>query len=55
MQGCPSKFKGAIAVHNKIILTAEGMKTYDKGLDEKGNVVWGSRGKPYIFTKEVSP
>ncbi|NJN23971.1 MAG: hypothetical protein HC810_05725 [Acaryochloridaceae cyanobacterium RL_2_7] len=53
-QGCPSQFRGATAVHNRILLTETGMKTYDKGLNDKGQVVWGSRGKPYIFKKKTT-
>ena len=51
-QGCPSNFRGAAFVRNRVILSPDGMKTFDQGLDENGNLVWGSDGEPYVFVRQ---
>lgn len=53
-KGCPSEFRGAAFVRNKIILSPEGMKTYDQGFDANGKLIWGSDGKPYEFVRVPS-
>lgn len=53
--GCPSQYRGAAFVHNRIILKSDGMETYDQGLDADGNRVWGADGEPYVFRKVISP
>lgn len=53
-EGCHSNYRGASVVKNKIKLERNGMKTYDQGLNDKGEVVWGSEGKPYVFKKQIT-
>lgn len=47
--GCPSDFKGAVRITNRIILHQAGMDTLDRGFDAAGNQVWGAKDKPYQF------
>ena len=53
--GCPSNYRGATFVRNRIILSNQGMKTFDQGVDAKGNRVWGAEDAPYRFRKVFSP
>lgn len=48
-EGCPSDYKGAVKVTNKIVLHKTGMDTLDRAFDAAGNQVWGSKGEPYQF------
>jgi len=50
-EGCASNYRGAAFVHNRVILTRKGMKTFDQGFDADGKRVWGSDGTPYTFKK----
>lgn len=47
--GCPSNFKGAVRIVNRIILHQSGMDTWDRGFDATGKQVWGAKDKPYQF------
>jgi hypothetical protein len=47
--GCPSDYKGAVKVTNRILLHSTGMDTLDRAFDAAGNQVWGSKGEPYQF------
>lgn len=47
--GCPSDYKGAVKVTNRIVLHSTGMDTLDRAFDAAGNQVWGSKGEPYQF------
>ena len=47
--GCPSDYKGAVRITNRIILHEAGMDTWDRGFDASGNQVWGAKDKPYQF------
>ncbi len=49
---CLSSLKGATYTSSEIILTANSMKTWDRGFDESGSQVWGSEKGPYIFLKK---
>ena len=49
-EGCPTNFRGATKITNLVILNAQGMETWDKGLDEKGERVWGAENEPFIYT-----
>lgn len=48
-KGCPANVRGAVTITNTIILHEEGMDTWDRGLDEQGNQVWGAENEPYEF------
>ncbi len=47
--GCPSNFKGAVRIVNRIVLHQTKMDTWDRGLDATGKQVWGVKDKPYQF------
>lgn len=47
--GCPSDYKGAVRVTNRIVLHKTGMDTWDRAFDAAGNQVWGAKGAPYQF------
>ncbi len=48
-QGCRTNARGAVKITNTIILHSEGMDTYDRGYDSKGNQVWGAQGESYQY------
>lgn len=48
-EGCPSDYKGAVKVTNRIILHKTGMDTLDRAFDAAGNQVWGAKNEPYQF------
>ncbi|MDY7020774.1 MAG: chromophore lyase CpcT/CpeT [Cyanobacteriota bacterium] len=54
LEGCPANFKGVVTVTNKIILNADGMETFDRGYDQKGNQVWGAENRPYHYQRVKS-
>jgi len=41
--GCPSDYKGAVGITNRIVLHEAGMNTWDRGFDATGNQVWGAK------------
>jgi hypothetical protein len=47
--GCPSDYKGAVRIKNRIVLHQAGMDTWDRGFNANGNQVWGAKDKPYQF------
>jgi len=47
--GCPTNYKGAVRITNRIILHQTGMDTLDRGFDAAGNLVWGAKEEPYQF------
>lgn len=47
--GCPSKYKGAVRITNRIVLHQAGMDTLDRGFDAAGNQIWGAKEEPYQF------
>ncbi len=49
-EGCPTNFRGATKITNLVILNAQGMETWDKGLNDEGQRVWGAEDKPFIYT-----
>lgn len=48
-QGCPSNLRGAVAVTNRIYLMESGMDTWDRGIDARGNQVWGAKEEGYQY------
>jgi hypothetical protein len=52
--GCRTNFRGAVRTTNEIILSPTGMETRDRGYDDRGNIIWGSREDPYRFRKIVN-
>lgn len=47
--GCPSNFRGAARITNRIILHQTGMDTLDRGYDPTGKQIWGAKERPYQF------
>ncbi|PIG91303.1 chromophore lyase CpcT/CpeT [Gloeocapsopsis sp. IPPAS B-1203] len=47
--GCPSNYKGAVRITNRITLHQAGMDTWDRGFDATGNQVWGAESEAYQF------
>lgn len=47
--GCPSNYKGAVRITNRITLHQAGMDTWDRGFDASGNQVWGAQSEAYQF------
>jgi hypothetical protein len=48
--GCPTNYKGAVRITNRIVLHRSGMDTLDRGFDAAGNLVWGAKDdEPYQF------
>jgi len=47
--GCPSNYKGATRITNRIVLHQAGMDTLDRGFDAAGNQIWGAKEEPYQF------
>ncbi len=47
--GCPSNYKGAVRITNRIVLHQTGMDTLDRGFDAAGNQIWGAKEAPYQF------
>lgn len=48
-EGCPTNYRGAVKITNKIILHDQGMDTNDRGFDADGNLVWGAKEDSYEF------
>ncbi|OLP16292.1 hypothetical protein BST81_22080 [Leptolyngbya sp. 'hensonii'] len=49
--GCPAQYKGAVRITNRVLLTAEGMETWDRGFDAAGKQVWGAGTESYKFKR----
>lgn len=47
--GCPSDYKGAVRITNRIVLHQAGMDTLDRGFDATGKQIWGAKNDPYQF------
>jgi CpeT/CpcT family (DUF1001) len=49
--GCPSVLRGAVSMTSKVLITADGMESWDQGWDANGKQVWGATAGPYRFRK----
>lgn len=47
--GCPTNFRGAVTITNRIILHDRGMDTWDRGFDAEGQQVWGAEATGYQY------
>ena len=47
--GCPTNYRGAVKITNRIVLHSEGMDTKDRGFDAQGNQLWGATSDTYQF------
>ncbi|WP_432811318.1 chromophore lyase CpcT/CpeT [Pantanalinema sp. GBBB05] len=50
-QGCPTTARGAVKITNRIVLSPDGMDTWDRGFDAAGKQVWGADGESYQYRK----
>ena len=53
--GCPSSLRGATYATSSVVLTAEGMQSWDQGFDATGSQVWGATAGPYHFLRTSLP
>ena len=49
--GCASELGGAAYATSLATITADEMRTWDRGFDKDGKQVWGAEKGPYIFRK----
>ncbi|MDX2197362.1 MAG: chromophore lyase CpcT/CpeT [Phycisphaerae bacterium] len=49
--GCTSALRGAKYATSEVSITAEGMRTWDRGYNEANEQVWGAKTGPYVFKK----
>jgi hypothetical protein len=50
-QLCKSSLHGASYATSEVVITAEGMTSWDRGFDEAGRQVWGAEKGGYVFDK----
>ena len=50
-KNCVSTLRGAAYATSAVIITEDGLATWDRGFNENGEQVWGSREGGYIFLK----
>jgi CpeT protein len=51
--GCiSSAFRGADYVTSEVLVTKDGLRTWDRGFDKLGKHVWGAEKGPYEFMRE---
>ena len=48
---CPSSVRGARWAYSEVEIRADGMLTWDKGLDAEGKQIWGAEKGGYQFVK----
>jgi hypothetical protein len=50
---CPSELRGASWATSEVVVTADGMVSWDRGFAADGNQVWGATGGGYVFDRIV--
>jgi len=50
-KGCPSERSGAKYATAEVHVSAAGLKTWDRGYNDKDDQVWGATQGPYIFDR----
>lgn len=48
---CPSELRGAAYATSEVRVTAEAMRSWDRGFDAEGKQVWGAEKGPYVFLR----
>lgn len=48
---CPSERSGAKNATSEVIITKNGITSWDRGFDENGNQVWGAEKGGYVFKR----
>lgn len=49
--GCASELRGAAYATSEVELTAEAMRSWDRGFDAEGRQVWGAESGGYLFAR----
>ena len=49
---CASNLRGAAYATSDVIVTPEGIESWDRGFDAEGTQVWGAEKGPYIFLRD---
>lgn len=49
--GCASDLRGAAYATSQAHITADSLRTWDRGYDDQGAQVWGAEKGPYIFVR----
>lgn len=49
--GCASDLRGAAYATSQAHITAESLRTWDRGYDDQGAQVWGAEHGPYVFER----
>lgn len=50
---CPSELQGASWASSEVVITADGMVSWDRGFAADGGQVWGAQGGGYVFDRIV--
>jgi hypothetical protein len=53
--GCSSALRGATYATSEVTLTADELRSWDRGFDKDGKQVWGAEKGPYIFRRLTAP
>ncbi len=51
-KSCKSDMRGAAYATSEVVLTANEIRTWDRGIDSNGKQVWGSEAGHYIFIRK---
>ncbi len=54
-QGCPSELRGAVYSISELSISAEMIKSWDRGFDKDDKQVWGPPKGPYLYKKIREP
>ena len=54
-KNCESSLKGAAYATSEVVITKNGIESWDRGFDTKDKQVWGAEKGAYRFNKIVSP
>ncbi len=50
-EGCVTTLRGAAYASSEVVVTPEGLRTWDRGYDKSGKQVWGAVKGPYEFMR----
>jgi hypothetical protein len=53
-RACPSELRGAAYATSEVRVTADALRSWDRGFDAEGKQVWGAEKGPYLFLR-VAP
>ena len=49
--GCKSTLRGASYATSQVVVTREGIESWDRGFDANGRQVWGAEKGAYVFKR----